>query len=104
MRRFKLDQHFGLIIVPLNTFLHNLTLDDQLATLACLQETPAPRRPAGARLLQSRSGHADDDRRLIVQRSVIDRDTGQTALLLLSRATDWNQQVQEITYLVDRSD
>ncbi|NTU62713.1 MAG: class I SAM-dependent methyltransferase, partial [Chloroflexi bacterium] len=32
MRRFKIDQHFGLIIVPLNTFLHNLTLDDQLAT------------------------------------------------------------------------
>src|SRR5512147_1515832 len=35
MRRFQLDRHFGLISAPLNTFLHNLTLDDQLATLAC---------------------------------------------------------------------
>src|SRR5512135_1666646 len=30
MRHFKIDQYFGLIIVPLNTFLHNLTLEDQL--------------------------------------------------------------------------
>ena len=39
-----------------------------------------------------------------MQRTITDRDTGQTALLLLSRATDWNQQLQEITYLIDRSD
>jgi hypothetical protein len=41
---------------------------------------------------------------LIVQRSVIDRDTQQTALLMLSRATDWGTQLQEITYLIDRPD
>jgi hypothetical protein len=41
---------------------------------------------------------------LIVQRSVIDPATGQAALLLLSRATDWGHQLQEITYLVDRTE
>ena len=41
---------------------------------------------------------------MIVQRSVVDRDTGQTALLLLSRTTEWNRQLQEITYLIDRPD
>jgi hypothetical protein len=40
---------------------------------------------------------------LIVQRR--DRSaTGQAGLLLLSRATEWSQQLQEITYLIDRPD
>src|SRR5512137_2076419 len=104
MRRFKLDQHFGLIIVPLNTFLHNLTLDDQLATLACCKKHL---RPGGLLVLDCFNpdpAHAEDDRRLIVQRTITDRDTGQAAVLLLSRATEWSRQVQEITYLVDRPD
>jgi SAM-dependent methyltransferase len=104
MRRFKIDQPFGLIIVPLNTFLHNLTLDDQLATLACCKQHL---RPGGLLVLDCFNpdpAHAEDDRRLIVQRSVIDRDTGYPALLLLSRATDWINQLQEITYLIDRTD
>ena len=104
MRHFKLDQHFGLIIAPLNTFLHNLTLDDQLATLACCKKHL---RPGGLLVLDCFNpdpAHAEDDRRLIVQRSVVDRETGQAALLLLSRATDWGNQLQEITYLVDRTD
>ncbi|HTP07430.1 MAG TPA: class I SAM-dependent methyltransferase [Anaerolineae bacterium] len=104
MRRFKIDQHFGLIIVPLNTFLHNLTLDDQLATLACCKKHL---RPGGLLVLDCFNpdpAHAADDGRLIVQRSVNDRETGQPAVLLLSRATDWNNQLQEITYLIDRVD
>jgi SAM-dependent methyltransferase len=104
MRRFKIDRHFGLIIAPLNTFLHNLTLDDQLATLACCKKHL---RPGGLLVLDCFNpdpAHAEDDRRLIVQRSITDRNKGQTAVLLLSRATDWNQQLQEITYLIDRSD
>jgi SAM-dependent methyltransferase len=104
MRRFQLDRHFGLIIVPLNTFLHNLTLDDQLATLACLKKHL---RPGGLLVLDCFNPdpkYAEDDRRLIVQRSIIDRDTQQTALLMSSRATDWGTQLQEITYLIDRPD
>jgi SAM-dependent methyltransferase len=104
MRRFKIDQHFGLIIIPLNTFLHNLTLDDQLATLACCKKHL---RPGGLLVLDCFNpdpAHAADDGRLIVQRSVIDRATGQPALLLLSRLTDWNNQRQEIAYFIDRVD
>jgi len=104
MRRFKLDRHFGLIVVPLNTFLHNLTVEDQLAALACFKKHL---RPGGLLVLDCFNpdpAHAADDRRLIVQRSIIDRDTGQAALLMLSRATDWGQQLQEITYLIDRPD
>ena len=39
-----------------------------------------------------------------MQRSVIDRETGQNAVLLLSRSTDWGNQLQEITYLIERPD
>ena len=104
MRRFQIDQHFGLIIAPLNTFLHNLTLDDQLATLACCKKHL---RPGGLLVLDCFNpdpAQAIDDGRLIVQRSMTDRETGQTALLLLSRTTDWGNQFQEITYLIDRPD
>jgi SAM-dependent methyltransferase len=104
MRNFAIDHHFGLIIVPLNTFLHNLTLADQLATLACFKKHL---RPGGRLVLDCFNpdpAYTADDGRLIVQRSVIDRETGQNALLLLSRATDWGNQLQEITYLIDRPD
>ena len=104
MRRFKLDQHFGLIIVPLNTFLHNLTLDDQLTTLnRCKKHL----RPDGLLVLDCFNpdpAHAEDDRRLIVQRSVSDRDSGRAAVLMLARTTDWSQQLQETTYFIDRTD
>ena len=102
MRRFKIDRHFGLIIVPLNTFLHNLTLDDQLATLVCCKKHL---RPGGLLVLDCFNpdpAHAEDDRRLIVQRTITDRDKGQTAVLMLSRATDWNQQTAR-DHLLHRS-
>ncbi len=104
MRCFKIEQHFGLIIVPLNTFLHNLTLDDQLATLVCCQKQL---RPGGLLVLDCFNpdpAYAADDGRLIVQRSVTDRETGQPAVLLLSRTTDWSNQLQDIMYFIDRSD
>jgi SAM-dependent methyltransferase len=104
MRRFKLDQHFGLVIAPLNTFLHNLTLDDQLATLNSIKKHL---RPGGLLVLDCFNpdpAHAADDRRLILQRTVFDPDTQQPATLWLARSTDWGQQLQEIVYVADRLD
>ncbi len=103
MRRFKLDDHFGLAIVPLNTFLHNLTLDDQLATLNSIKQHLAPN---GLLVLDCFLPDPTnvDDHRLILQRSVIDRGTEATAQLFLSRTTDWANQQQDITYFIDRAD
>jgi SAM-dependent methyltransferase len=104
MRRFQLDRHFGLILIPLNTFLHNLTLDDQLATLACCAKHL---RPGGLLVLDCFNpdpAQAADDGRLIMQRRVLDRASGLPAVLLLARVTDWNNQLQEITYFIDRID
>jgi len=44
MRDFDLARQFPLCIMPFRTFLHNLTLDDQLATLRCIK---AHLRPGG---------------------------------------------------------
>lgn len=104
MRRFRIDQHFGLISAPLNTFLHNLTLDDQLATLNSIKKHL---RPGGLLVLDCFNpdpAQAADDRRLILQRSVIDPETQQPAQLWLARSTDWGRQLQEMIYFADRID
>ena len=104
MRRFKLDQHFGLVIAPINTFLHNLTLDDQLATLNSIKKHL---RPGGLLVLDCYNPdptHADDDHRLILQRMADDPESNELAQLWLSRTTDWSQQLQSITYFADRID
>ena len=104
MRRFKIKQYFGLVIAPLNTFLHNLTLDDQLATLSSIKQHL---RPGGLLVLDCFNpdpAHAADDRRLILQRNVIDPETQESAQLWLTRSTDWGQQLQEITYFADQID
>lgn len=44
MRAFTLDDQFALVIIPFRAFLHNLTRDDQLATLRCAH---AHLRPGG---------------------------------------------------------
>jgi SAM-dependent methyltransferase len=38
MSSFRLDRRFALIVIPFNAFVHNLTTDDQLATLSCCRE------------------------------------------------------------------
>jgi SAM-dependent methyltransferase len=103
MRRFTLDDHFGLAIVPLNTFLHNLTLDDQLSTLNSIKKHLTPNGLLVLDCFLPDPTNADDHR-LILQRSVIDRATGTAAQLFLSRTTDWANQQQDITYFIDRSD
>ena len=42
MRDFDLGKAFPLIICPYRAFLHNLTVDDQLATLACIRRHLTP--------------------------------------------------------------
>ena len=104
MRRFTLDERFGLAIAPINTFLHNLTLEDQLATLYSIKRHL---RPGGLLVLDCFNpdpAYAADDQRLILQHSIADRETGQTVLLFMARTTDWGNQLQEITYVVDRTD
>jgi ubiquinone/menaquinone biosynthesis C-methylase UbiE len=103
MRRFTLNDHFGLVIVPLNTFLHNITLDDQLSTLNSIKKHLTPNGLLVLDCFLPDPANADDHR-LVLQRSVIDRATESTAQLFLSRTTDWANQRQDITYFIDQTD
>lgn len=42
MRAFTLPRRYASILIPFNAFAHNLTADDQLATLRCCREHLAP--------------------------------------------------------------
>ncbi len=42
MRDFSLPQRYAIIVIPFNSFLHNLTQQDQLATLRCCRHHLAP--------------------------------------------------------------
>lgn len=42
MRDFSLRERYALIVIPFNSFLHNLTQGDQLATLRCCRHHLAP--------------------------------------------------------------
>jgi len=103
MRRFQIDQHFGLIIAPLNTYLHNLTLDDQLVTLRSIKPHL---RPGGLLVLDCFNpdpAHAFDDHALTLHRAQIDPTTGAAALMYLSRTVDWAAQQQENIYIAERA-
>lgn len=102
MRRFQIDRRFGLIIAPLNTFLHNLTVDDQLATLRSIKQHL---RPGGLLVLDCFNpdpAHAFDDHALTLQRAQIDPASGAAAVLYVARTVDWAAQRQENIYLAER--
>jgi len=102
MRRFDLDARFDLAIVPINTFMHNRTLDDQLATLAAIR-----RHLTAQGLLVIDLFHPDpnapDDRRLVLHR-VRPGVGGQPILQFTTRALDWENQVSSVMYIVDEPD
>ena len=102
MRRFQIERRFGLIIVPLTTFLHNLTLDDQLATLSSCKRHL---QPGGLLILDCFNpdpAHAADAQVLSLHRAHIEAGTGAAALLYLSRTVDWGNQLQENIYIAEQ--
>jgi SAM-dependent methyltransferase len=42
MASFRLDRRYALIMIPFNAFVHNLTTDSQIASLACCREHLTP--------------------------------------------------------------
>jgi hypothetical protein len=42
MREFRLERRYALIIIPFNSYVHNLTAEDQVSTLRCCREHLLP--------------------------------------------------------------
>ena len=102
MRRLNLDARFDLAIVPINTFMHNLTLDDQLATLSGIRRRLSPRGLLVIDLFNP-DPTLPDDRRLILHR-VRPGANGQPVLQFTVRALDWESQISSVTFIVDEPD
>lgn len=86
MRDFTLPGRYALITIPFNSFLHNLTQEDQLATLRCCRQHLEPNgrlaiiafHPSAAKLIALAAGEI----------LVIDRQLGEGRIRVYDRAED----------------
>lgn len=102
MRTVTLPDHYALVIISINTFMHLLTTADQLAALANLARHLAP----GGRLIidlpaGDELAYQDADARLTLEQTLFDPDTHHRIMKLVACRIDWATQRQEITYIYD---
>jgi len=102
MRRFDLGARFDLAIAPINTFMHNATLDDQLGALGCIRRHLAPH---GLLILDlfNPDVYAPNDGRLVLHRTR-PGPHGQLILQFTTRSLDWENQVASVVFIVDEPD
>jgi SAM-dependent methyltransferase len=105
MRRLALDGRFNLAFVALNSFMHLLTLDDQMASLVRIHHHLNP----GGRLLldlfNPDLGRLLDFRgQVSLDKVMIDPETGHRLMKLRSEKVDLSQQTVYVTYMIDDVD
>jgi hypothetical protein len=96
MADFRLERRYGLIVIPFNSFVHNLTADDQIATLRSCREHLLPGGKLafdlffpGADYLSQPQGVPD------LEGEVVDPSTGNTYQMYDSRTLDRVNQLQQ---------
>jgi SAM-dependent methyltransferase len=106
MRDFDLPhKNFALAFIPLNTFLHCQTTDEQLSTLRAIHRHL---RPAGQLIIDvfypDPTLLAEADGRLYFEGEVIDELTGRTVQWYWRHDIDLAQQKRHLTYILDEID
>jgi SAM-dependent methyltransferase len=106
MRHFNLPtKEFALAFVPLNTFMHCATLDDQLATLQAIYRHL---RPAGQLVIDlfypDPTLLAEADGRLYFEDETVDDLTGRTVQWYWRHEIDLSNQMRHLTYILDEID
>lgn len=102
-RSLHLDEKFNLAFIALNTFLHNATRDDQLATLAS-----ARRHLCGGGVLivdlpaNDELVYQPDDGEFQFEASMIDPATQAQINKYVASRVFWATQEQELTYRIER--
>jgi len=105
MRRLALDGRFNLAFVALNSFMHLLTLEDELTSLVCIHQHLNP----GGRLLldlfNPDLGRLLDFRgQVLLDKVMIDPETGHRLMKFRSDKVDLGQQTVCVTYMIDDVD
>jgi SAM-dependent methyltransferase len=106
MRNFDLPhKNFALAFIPLNTFMHCHTLDEQLSTL---QSIHRHLRPAGQLMIDlfypEPALLAEADGRLYFENELVDELTGRTVQWYWRHEIDLAQQMRHLTYVLDELD
>ncbi len=106
MRHFDLPQkNFALAFIPLNTFMHCHTIDDQVATL---QSIHGHLQPTGQLIIDlfhpDPTLLAEADGRLYFEDESIDELTGHVVQWYWQHDIDLAQQMRHLTYILDEID
>lgn len=106
MRGFDLPQkNFALALIPLNTFMHCQTTDEQLSTLRAIQRHL---RPDGQLIIDlfypDPTLLAEADGRLYFEGETIDELTGHTVQWYWRHEIDLAEQMRHLTYILDEID
>ncbi|MCX6018243.1 MAG: class I SAM-dependent methyltransferase [Chloroflexi bacterium] len=100
-RTIRLDERFGMVVIALNTFLHNRTREDQLATLRTAREHLAP----GGFLVvdlppNDELSFQPDDDDYQIEATLIDPSTQTRITKSVASSIFWATQEQELTYRI----
>jgi len=103
VRRLRLEERFGLALVPLNSFMHLETVADQLAALRSIREHL---RPGGLLALDLFN---PDPRELAADQGVLVRETtfeldGERVDKSILRRSDWAAQRHEVEFVYESVD
>jgi len=106
MRDFDLTQKdFGLALVPLNTFMHLHTIDDQLATLNAIHRHLKPEGLLVIDLFHPDSTMlAEADGRLYFEDETVDPTSGRTVQWYWRHDIEVDEQMRHLTYVLDEID
>ncbi len=106
MRTFDLPQkNFALAIIPINTFMHNLSTADQRATL---DTVAAHLQPGGIIVVDLYHPHPpallEADGRVEFAGHVTDAETGRRVQWFSARQLQLDEQIQQVTFFLDEID
>lgn len=101
VRDFKLDEQFGLIVVPLNSFMHLETVDDQLAALRSLRRHVAPGGQLVLDLFNPDPRDLMTDQGVLVYERTFTGPAGRPVQKWVLRRTDAARQRQSVEFIYD---
>jgi SAM-dependent methyltransferase len=104
VRDFALAERFGLVLVPLNSFMHLETVDDQLAALRSIKRHMQPGGLLVLDLFNPDPRELMADQGVLVYEHTFTGTGGQPVQKYVVRRTDWAAQRQNVEFIYDELD
>lgn len=101
VRAFELPERFGLVLVPLNSFMHLETVADQLQALRSIQRHLLPNGLLVLDLFNPDPRELMSDQGVLVYEHTFTSDTGRPVQKYVVRRTDWAAQRQSVEFIYD---